>query len=246
MVGGPPGSAGIMTTEDDDDDDAVPPPVPPPRKRRRTPAAQRRKKPADLPRRALSAYNLFFRDERGKIMEEQKISGTCDPESVFGTLGRTVAERWKVLPADRLKHYEALAAEEKELGGATAATVATGGELTRTCATTRVCGARLAQPLRVSICGCAVSASTRSTSTRTRHRTRCPRWSRCATAPATRHTVNPRQSRASITTVGGTAGTASSTGPTASASVCGNRASVVPKPDNTDTDVSGTRQASAS
>ena len=73
---------------------------------------QRRKKPADLPRRALSAYNLFFREQRGRIMEEQKRAGVSSANT-FGALGRAVAEQWKTLPPEELEKYARMAAQDK-------------------------------------------------------------------------------------------------------------------------------------
>jgi hypothetical protein len=74
--------------------------------------SNRRKRPDDMPRRALSGYNIFFRDERGKIMEQQKREGVSG-SSTFGALGRTVAERWKQLKPEEYERYSRLAAEDK-------------------------------------------------------------------------------------------------------------------------------------
>ncbi|GKY93521.1 hypothetical protein MPSEU_000319500 [Mayamaea pseudoterrestris] len=81
-------------------------------KRVRKKQPYRRKKPVDLPRRALSAYNLFFRDERGKIMEEQKLAGLAST-STFGALGKAVADRWKNMTPEEHSRYKQLAAEDK-------------------------------------------------------------------------------------------------------------------------------------
>ena len=80
--------------------------------KKKGPGTQRRKKPADLPRRALSAYNLFFRDWRGRIMEEQKRAGVSSANT-FGALGRAVAEQWKKLAPEELEKYTLMAAEDK-------------------------------------------------------------------------------------------------------------------------------------
>jgi len=61
------------------------------------------------PKRALSAYNLFFRSERERILDEetQKIVG-------FAALARTVAANWKNIDGDERKYFEDIAKEEKE------------------------------------------------------------------------------------------------------------------------------------
>lgn len=71
------------------------------------------KRPNDLPRRPLSAYNLFFRDQRAKILEERaerkqkaKAEGReLDEPGLFETLAKTIAERWKEIHPDDLKRY---------------------------------------------------------------------------------------------------------------------------------------------
>jgi hypothetical protein len=67
-----------------------------------TPDSDTMKKPEkhvlEKPKRPLSAYNLFFRDERAKILTE-KTEGKHTLSS-FGQLGKMIGERWsRVLPA---------------------------------------------------------------------------------------------------------------------------------------------------
>jgi len=110
-------------------------------KRKRT---KRSKKPKDMPRRPLSAYNLFFKDERRRILkeiptpdgyhhgvdsssdeEEGPTSSGCKsvlPSSTriphgkigFRSLAKTIAKRWKELPSAAVDKYQMLASEETE------------------------------------------------------------------------------------------------------------------------------------
>lgn len=69
------------------------------------------KKPKDMPRRPLSAYNLFFREERTRLLEEE-LNATQHPDGLFSVLGKEIAKRWKALPEDKRQKYKAMAAEE--------------------------------------------------------------------------------------------------------------------------------------
>ena len=117
---------------------APPPPPPPPRrptpssigsgKKRSRPAPQavdqlgKRKKPKDMPRRPLSAYNMYFQEERKKTIakyekgEEQDdflLPPGKDPsEALFQAVSRTVANRWKAMTeAQRKPFYDRAQAE---------------------------------------------------------------------------------------------------------------------------------------
>uniref|UniRef100_A0A7S4K8U3 HMG box domain-containing protein n=1 Tax=Odontella aurita TaxID=265563 RepID=A0A7S4K8U3_9STRA len=100
----------------------------------------RRKKPKDMPKRPLSAYNLFFKDVRLEILEEKKRrkqqlgdslgqharhrhnseieeenppdEGTQKRNTGFESMAKTVASRWKVLGSAEREKYDNLAEEE--------------------------------------------------------------------------------------------------------------------------------------
>jgi len=96
-----------------------------------------RKKPKDKPKRPLSAYNYFFKEERGKILKvvlaEDPEAVENDPESEdfineelmgrlkkdggkvsFEEMGKLIGQRWKNIDPDRLSKYSELAAEDTE------------------------------------------------------------------------------------------------------------------------------------
>ena len=99
-----------------------------------------RKKPKDKPKRPLSAYNYFFKEEREKILkllegdkEVENDPSTDDYISEaeleklrkndkdgthkspkFEELGKLIGTRWKALPPDRLTRYSELASEDTE------------------------------------------------------------------------------------------------------------------------------------
>ncbi|CAB9496968.1 expressed unknown protein [Seminavis robusta] len=105
-----------------------------PKRKRKSPAVPW-KKPKDMPRRPLSAYNLFFRRERETMLNEgwsstAPGSSTCKDQSTgahadadgeekaktgigFANLARTVAAKWKSLPAEEKAPFEQEAAREK-------------------------------------------------------------------------------------------------------------------------------------
>ena len=96
-----------------------------------------RKKPKDKPKRPLSAYNFFFKEEREKILKvvlaEDPKEVDNDPESEdyineemmgrlkkeggkvsFEEMGKLIGQRWKNIDPDRLSKYSELAAEDTE------------------------------------------------------------------------------------------------------------------------------------
>jgi hypothetical protein len=111
----------------------------------KTPAASlkrpTRKKPKDKPKRPLSAYNFFFKEEREKILkvvlggDDPKVSAelNSDPDSEefispemmerlrkdggkvsFEEMGKLIGQRWKNIDPDRLSKYSEMAGEDTE------------------------------------------------------------------------------------------------------------------------------------
>mmetsp|Transcript_11480 Transcript_11480/g.25615 ORF Transcript_11480/g.25615 Transcript_11480/m.25615 type:complete len:368 (+) Transcript_11480:71-1174(+) len=96
------------------------------------PRRKRNKKPKDMPRRPLSAYNIFFKEERERILSSQREGkeqedfvfpseeeltkqaekGKKKAPVLFQALARCIGKRWKALPKDRVKEYEGRAKAE--------------------------------------------------------------------------------------------------------------------------------------
>lgn len=96
-----------------------------------------KKKPKDKPKRPLSAYNFFFKEEREKIL---KVVLAEDPDKVdndpnsddyldedqlrklrkdggkvsFEEMGKIIGQRWKNIDPDRLNRFQELASEDTE------------------------------------------------------------------------------------------------------------------------------------
>lgn len=96
-----------------------------------------KKKPKNKPKRPLSAYNFFFKEEREKILKvassEDPVAAQADPESEdyipeeqikrlkkeggkisFEEMGKLIGTRWKNIDPDRLTKFSELAAEDTE------------------------------------------------------------------------------------------------------------------------------------
>lgn len=94
--------------------------VTPPTKKGRKKKPKKWRKPAGMPKRPLSAYNIFFAQERQKLLEEQK---EAEPPVVaqgqgsgigFANLARTVAAKWKVLTDEAKEPFVKKAGKEQE------------------------------------------------------------------------------------------------------------------------------------
>jgi HMG (high mobility group) box len=89
------------------------------------------KKPPDMPKRPLSAYNIFFRDERERLLgtgsdtkpenETAGSAGKVGGKKVksksgigFSNLAKTIANRWNELDKEIRAPYEEIAAAEKK------------------------------------------------------------------------------------------------------------------------------------
>ena len=110
--------------EDDDHDDGADVGV-------ASPSRTRRKKDKST-RRPLSAYNLFFKEERARILQEldegrprpdyianseaalKRVKNGSKAAAKFQAIASTIAGRWKALSAQKRVPYEELAAEEME------------------------------------------------------------------------------------------------------------------------------------
>jgi hypothetical protein len=100
--------------------------TPPKKKRKRRPPLIPWKKPKDMPRRPLSAYNIFFKAQREIMMtmaredggESRKASNSKksrqSPGIGFANLAKTIAGKWKEVPLETRTPYIAQAAVEKD------------------------------------------------------------------------------------------------------------------------------------
>ena len=95
--------------------------------------AQRARKPKAMPRRPLSAYNIFFREERALLLgtkdndkddgdeegdgdkEKSKSKGGKTKTKLgFEMLAKTIGKKWKALSDEKLQQFKALAEEDME------------------------------------------------------------------------------------------------------------------------------------
>mmetsp|Transcript_49005 Transcript_49005/g.118700 ORF Transcript_49005/g.118700 Transcript_49005/m.118700 type:complete len:871 (+) Transcript_49005:343-2955(+) len=78
------------------------------------PFHRRKKKPPGMPKRPLSAYNLYFRAEREKILAVQNEVGYTGQRIGFEGLGKIIGKQWRDLIPDDKKEYEELAEKDSE------------------------------------------------------------------------------------------------------------------------------------
>jgi len=82
--------------------------------------SRRKKKPRGMPKRPLSAYNLFFQRERIVILAEAANNNNAaaaagqpeQPSVSFEELGRSIGKRWKSLSLEERKEYDELSRED--------------------------------------------------------------------------------------------------------------------------------------
>jgi hypothetical protein len=105
-------------------------PPPTPQKKKRKSPDKPWKKPADMPKRPLSAYNLFFQHERNRLKAEQHSQAAADAKAKskktgtkrkhekvsgigFASLAKLVAARWNSLDAETKAPFEERAGVDK-------------------------------------------------------------------------------------------------------------------------------------
>jgi hypothetical protein len=77
------------------------------------PFSRRKKKPKGMPKRPLSAYNLYFQAARSKILVKQEEAG--DGQRIgFEGLGKIIGKQWRDLNNADKKVYEKLAEKDSE------------------------------------------------------------------------------------------------------------------------------------
>lgn len=71
------------------------------------------KKPEGMPKRPLSAYNLFFRQEREKLLNTKQEGNKIATGIGFAGLARQIASKWKTLDVDAKNIFQSQAMDEK-------------------------------------------------------------------------------------------------------------------------------------
>lgn len=78
----------------------------------KSPMSKRAREEAGMPSRPLSAYNLYFRDQRKLILEERahgEGSTNEGGEPLFSSMAKTIAKRWKSISKEESAKYMAAA-----------------------------------------------------------------------------------------------------------------------------------------
>jgi len=82
---------------------------------KKKPRQFRSRKPKDMPRRPLSAYNIFFKEERARLLAERQALGAAAGEKIgFEKMAKTIGKRWKELSAEELGRFKLLAKDDTE------------------------------------------------------------------------------------------------------------------------------------
>jgi hypothetical protein len=78
----------------------------------RRPKKRRKQKPKDFPKRPLSAYNIFFKEARERLVAEKREKEGKDTRSNFQALAKDVASLWKTLSSVGHERVERLAKQD--------------------------------------------------------------------------------------------------------------------------------------
>jgi hypothetical protein len=83
------------------------------------PKAKKNRKPDDMPRRPLSAYNIFFREQRSIILQEREELKEDDEKyekarGLFASMGKKIAAKWKSASAEEKARLQALSNVERQ------------------------------------------------------------------------------------------------------------------------------------
>lgn len=71
-------------------------------------------KPKGMPRRPLSAYNVFFREQRDLVLQESKTRAVSEKSSLFSGMAKVVADRWSRLSSSDAAKYRQAAKLDAE------------------------------------------------------------------------------------------------------------------------------------
>lgn len=75
----------------------------------------RSKKPKDMPRRPLSAYNIFFKEGRTRLLAEAKEAQSSESSSLgFESMAKTIAKRWRELSDEEKEPFKKKAQRDME------------------------------------------------------------------------------------------------------------------------------------
>lgn len=83
---------------------------------KKPPRKRKWRKPKDMPKRPLSAYNIFFQNERKKLAGERsaaELDGTPSSSMGFAGLAQNVATKWRSLDSSARAYYEAEAGKDQ-------------------------------------------------------------------------------------------------------------------------------------
>lgn len=71
---------------------------------------KRKKKPSGMPKRALSAYNCYFQEERARLIQNGQVE---EGPNRFEQLGKLIGRKWRSLPEEEKKRFYDLATADQ-------------------------------------------------------------------------------------------------------------------------------------